>query len=620
MGMPSMPNHSDTFQNFPGEKSLQKSSSKGPISVRDTTIPPLTPGWASFQIQDTANAAESTVQTVSTTTEPSTFGLGSSLNFASHAILPNYNDNILTPRGSEVDREEATIDLNHINWEHHGPGSWLSICSDPGVRWVISRTGTNGFDQIAHDLIGDWTKHLTLSQLPIGENSPEPDIQTAWQYCTAFFDHTHDPVLAVVYRPEFEAQLRLHFQRPRSPDEDVAWYALRNAIYAVGCRAAASTGNAKDFHQIQQKSLKFFHNAFSVYTNLLYMPSGLTAVQALVIMTSYAELMASPAVEYMLCASAARLAQSKGLHRQPSKAWKLPTNEILHRNWTFWAIYCHDKYLALRSGRPPTLNDDDISCEIPTTIPVGSTIDHELFTAIIKHAQICALMIQQLFSVKTFNQAPEALFNHLDNLDCKLEDWHKSLPKRLLPSEANDSSHRRGSDIKETAKIIRLHNEYYGSIIALHANFHYPWICSLLLNHNELTFRDRIFHSSTRTAEASRKILASLKDTTPDSNSSSPVVFYYPMLAIINLFIYVLKYPTLPFAQSELAFLDIGVGHFGLVHYLTSAHVSFSFPREAAGIADKAVKDAKLRLENSGEESGEHNYAHLPTGMSDLVT
>jgi hypothetical protein len=54
----------------------------------------------------------------------------------------------------------------------------------------------------------------------------------------------------------------------------------------------------------------------------------------------------------MLCSSAARLAQSKGLHRQPSRQWKLPAAEVLHRNWTFWAVYCLEKYIALRSGRP----------------------------------------------------------------------------------------------------------------------------------------------------------------------------------------------------------------------------------------------------------------------------
>ena len=97
------------------------------------------------------------------------------------------------------------------------------------------------------------------------------------------------------------------------------------------------------------------------------------------------------------------------------------------------------------------------------------------------------------------------------------------------------------------------------------------------------------------------------------------IVFYYPMLAIISLFIHVLKYPTLPWAHSDLAFLDIGVGHFGQVQYLTSSLVSFSFPREAAGIADKVVKRARLRLENSGEEFSENTQAHLPTCMSDLL-
>lgn len=131
-------------------------------------------------------------------------------------------------------------------------------------------------------------------------------------------------------------------------------------------------------------------------------------------------------------------------------------------------------------------------------------------------------MIKRLFSVKAFSQAPEALFDYLECLDCKLEDWQRSLPKRLLPPEASDLKHRGGSDNKDAEKIMRLHNAYYGSIIALHANIHYPWICSLLLNHNELAFRDRISHSSARTAEASRKILTFLKDTTPDLISSSP--------------------------------------------------------------------------------------------------
>lgn len=67
------------------------------------------------------------------------------------------------------------------------------------------------------------------------------------------------------------------------------------------------------------------------------------------------------------------------------------------------------------------------------------------------------------------------------------------------------------------------------------------------------------------------------------------------MLAIISLFVYILKYPTLSTTQSDIALLDIGAGHFGQIHHLTSGHVSFQFPREVSVLANKAAKRAAAR-------------------------
>lgn len=64
------------------------------------------------------------------------------------------------------------------------------------------------------------------------------------------------------------------------------------------------------------------------------------------------------------------------------------------------------------------------------------------------------------------------------------------------------------------------------------------------------------------------------------------------MLAIINLLVYILKYPSLTTTLSDIAFLDIGSGHFGYIHQLTSSHVSFRFPREAVALADRALRMA----------------------------
>ena len=79
------------------------------------------------------------------------------------------------------------------------------------------------------------------------------------------------------------------------------------------------------------------------------------------------------------------------------------------------------------------------------------------------------------------------------------------------------------------------------------------------------------------------------------------------MLAIITLFVHILKYPRLATAQSDIALLDIGVGHFGQAHHLTSGHVAFQFPREASVLANRVVK--QMAAMNMGEDTEHPEYA-----------
>ncbi|KAJ5772296.1 fungal-specific transcription factor domain-containing protein [Penicillium odoratum] len=365
-----------------------------------------------------------------------------------------------------------------------------------------------------------WTNKLTLGSERNRERCPEPGVKDAWTYVSGYFENSQDSVFGVVIRSDFESRLRVHFQDPNRPDEDVAWYALRNAVYAVGCRAAASMDRTREFAEIQSESMRFFHNAFSVLSELLFMPGGLIAIQALIVMTSFAELLGSPSVEYMLCASATRLAQSKGLHREPSRAWNLPRSETLHRKCVFWAAYCYDKNIALRSGRPSALDDDEISCEMPKEIPDGSTLDIAVMTAAIEHARICAKISKRLLSVQAFNESPTSLSETIDQLEEELRLWRNSLPNNLTFPKQND--HRLSNNSYQLkANILRLHCSYWSSIITLHAIFHYPWICSAV-THQKPFFEDRIFKSSARSAEASRQILSTLRDFWLDASFSSP--------------------------------------------------------------------------------------------------
>lgn len=65
------------------------------------------------------------------------------------------------------------------------------------------------------------------------------------------------------------------------------------------------------------------------------------------------------------------------------------------------------------------------------------------------------------------------------------------------------------------------------------------------------------------------------------------------MVGLISLFIYILKFPALPSAQSDVALLDVITGHFGHMDFVTSSELRFPFAREAAALAHATVRRAK---------------------------
>lgn len=68
-------------------------------------------------------------------------------------------------------------------------------------------------------------------------------------------------------------------------EEEPAWYALRNAIYASGCRLQLA--KRRTFREVYRTAWGYFENALSVHTELLYFRSSLLAVQALTVMVRY---------------------------------------------------------------------------------------------------------------------------------------------------------------------------------------------------------------------------------------------------------------------------------------------------------------------------------------------
>jgi len=157
------------------------------------------------------------------------------------------------------------------------------------MEWVIGRTGVPDFTQMARKFSSDLCHRMRLDQRLSREREPEPDPETAWRYCQAYFDETDDSMFGTVCRASFESRLREQFSHGpiSSADEDPAWYALRHVVYATGCRYLLSKEDRPGaFAEAYEGGWKFFQNALSVHTDLLFVNTSLLAVQALAAMVN----------------------------------------------------------------------------------------------------------------------------------------------------------------------------------------------------------------------------------------------------------------------------------------------------------------------------------------------
>lgn len=139
----------------------------------------------------------------------------------------------------------------------------------------------------------------------------------------------------------------------------------------------------------------------------------------------------------------------------------------------------------------------------------------ELFTACVKHAQITSKISKKLATVKAYTQTPRELVQTVTEMDNLLKDWQKSLPHHLQPSTPiKYSAIPNGLLIQH---ILYIRYAYYGSVLAIHSIFTYPWTMGIV----STDFRDQVALSTNAVVEASRNIILTTRYI--DVDVSSPV-------------------------------------------------------------------------------------------------
>lgn len=84
------------------------------------------------------------------------------------------------------------------------------------------------------------------------------------------------------------------------------------------------------------------------------------------------------------------------------------------------------------------------------------------------------------------------------------------------------------------------------------------------------------------------------------------------MMGATNLFIFILNFPHLSTARSDIALLEIVAGHCGRLELITDSEVSYSFPRELAALARRAMTRSPMPMLGRGEATVVGGGGHPP--------
>ncbi|KAJ9615103.1 hypothetical protein H2200_001177 [Cladophialophora chaetospira] len=270
------------------------------------------------------------------------------------------------------------------------------------------------------------------------------------------------------------------------------------------------------------------------------------------------------------------------------KAWRFFENAL---SVFVELVFAPSGIPAVQAVAAMAIDDDDISCQIPTSIAQGSSVEVLLLTHKVKLARISSRILRRLTSVKAFQQSTDEITQAVAELTKELEQWRNELPASLRPGTGKDVSN---STLRDRFLFAQYFDyAFHASLVAIHQVFAYPWIAELIGNEGSPSTTDQVAQSTQIVAEAARNMILLAKDVKIQASAPQWLVFFCPMVGTINLFITILKDPFASTARADIALLDVAVGHFGNMEIVTEAEMSFPFVREVAGIAYRVVREAE---------------------------
>ncbi|KAJ5767761.1 hypothetical protein N7533_000344 [Penicillium manginii] len=257
---------------------------------------------------------------------------------------------------------------------------------------------------------------------------------------------------------------------------------------------------------------------------------------------------------------ASRLLMAVGAHTMSDNIdWNGTSQPTVrqHLRALFWFCYSLDKDLALRTGQPHCLRDEDCITSIPSLYEENFhlCLDYSpastdtkaggpIFPCNLRLSKIKSRTYVALYSHKAFQKSDIDILRSIRELDEDLECWRMSLPESHRPQLSFAPKQTK----PKNTYLVLTHMNYYCCVNLIHL------ACSRCSawrsGPSPLTEMSNGLQSSlSLSVEASRSLLLFLDDSEPRMSAASFCLPFYLMSAVITVFCN-LNLPEKPDAES----------------------------------------------------------------------
>lgn len=156
------------------------------------------------------------------------------------------------------------------------------------------------------------------------------------------------------------------------------------------------------------------------------------------------------------------------------------------------------------------MNDDDISCQVPSSAPGGGFLNINFCQISVKLAQWSSLASRRISTKDVFRKGPQAFAASIHEINEQLAAWCESV-KHIIDfnSDINLSRLPEGLTLQQT---VHLFFSYYNLVLEIQSTLILPWSKALFNPTHQEILRPVFEKSAATAAEVCRKAILTTKN------------------------------------------------------------------------------------------------------------